>query len=179
MKLCRHCQNPVPRSVEINGKKIKLTRGRRACLACRPYKCFSSKTPERMRYEQDLLERGLKQCSQCLGEKPLNLFTRSHTRKIGFQPFCNECRRPKRNQTRNGVKGKAIQYLGGKCVCCGYNACQKALQFHHIDPSQKDFNISRLERSWESIKPEIDKCALVCSNCHFEIHAGAKKLPKG
>ena len=45
------------------------------------------------------------------------------------------------------------------------------MQFHHIDPSQKDadWNILR-KRAWERIKIELDKCVLVCSNCHYKVH---------
>ena len=52
-----------------------------------------------------------------------------------------------------------------------------ALEFHHLDPSQKDFGISSkgYTRSWDKVKEELDKCILVCSNCHREIHSGLIK----
>ena len=68
------------------------------------------------------------------------------------------------------TKLKAIEYKGGKCVICGYNKSVRALQFHHVDPSQKDFGISGSTKSFEKLKPELDKCVLVCANCHAEIH---------
>lgn len=74
---------------------------------------------------------------------------------------------------RKDLKQRAIIYKGGKCVQCGYCKCSRALQFHHIDPTKKDFAIS-VEgdtRSWGEIQRELDKCVLVCSNCHAEIHA--------
>ena len=54
----------------------------------------------------------------------------------------------------------------------GNNKCITALEFHHVDPSGKDFALSGdgQTRSWEIIKIEIDKCILVCANCHREIH---------
>ena len=69
---------------------------------------------------------------------------------------------------------------GNKCIICGYNKCQRALNFHHIDPSKKEFDLSSrgLTRSWEKIKNEIEKCVLVCANCHAEIHEGITQLPK-
>lgn len=68
----------------------------------------------------------------------------------------------------------AIKYKGGKCTICGYNRCNNALDFHHIDPEEKSFGIGRCgcSKSWQSIKVELDKCILVCSNCHREIHSG-------
>lgn len=71
---------------------------------------------------------------------------------------------------RKRKKIKAVEYKGGKCQDCGYKKSYNSLDFHHIDPSQKDFSISQVNRSWEITKKELDKCILVCSNCHGEIH---------
>lgn len=72
---------------------------------------------------------------------------------------------------RTKTKEKAVEYKGGKCVKCGYDKCVKALEFHHLDPNEKDFGISiNCNRAWEKIKIELDKCILVCANCHREIH---------
>lgn len=73
---------------------------------------------------------------------------------------------------RNKVKEMAVEYKGGKC-----SVCADALEFHHLDPSQKDFGISSkgYTRSWDKVKEELDKCILVCSNCHREIHSGLIK----
>jgi predicted HNH restriction endonuclease len=75
---------------------------------------------------------------------------------------------------RKKLKDMAIEYGGGKCQVCGYDRCKRALSFHHKEPSQKDFGLSSrgLTRSWEKTKIEIDKCILVCANCHMEIHEG-------
>ena len=56
---------------------------------------------------------------------------------------------------------------------CGYSRCVDVLEFHHRDAAQKDFSISRrgYTRSWTAVKLEIDKCILLCANCHREIHA--------
>lgn len=64
-----------------------------------------------------------------------------------------------------------IAYKGGKCERCGYDKSSRALEFHHLNPSEKDFGISKvLTRSIQSLKEEADKCVLLCSNCHAEIH---------
>ena len=65
-----------------------------------------------------------------------------------------------------------VTYKGGKCQICGYNKCIQALEFHHLDPSKKDFSISGKSYSFQRLKSEIDKCIMVCSNCHKEIHNG-------
>ena len=75
------------------------------------------------------------------------------------------------------IKELSLEYKGGKCERCGYNKCKNALEFHHIDPKEKDFGIGDkgYTRSWEKIKIELDKCILVCANCHREIHSEINK----
>lgn len=93
-------------------------------------------------------------------------------------PKCKKCmvEYVTNHYQKKSFKKKAIEYKGGKCENpeCGYNKCTKALEFHHIF-GEKEFNISgteRTDKSWEEIKKEVDKCMLVCSNCHREIHSG-------
>lgn len=80
-------------------------------------------------------------------------------------------------QWRVRVKVKSIEYLGGKCIRCGYNKYTEVLEFHHRDPSKKDFGISErgVTRSWNDIKSELDKCDLLCANCHREVHVELKR----
>ena len=65
---------------------------------------------------------------------------------------------------------KIKESLGGKCIRCGYDTCLKALEFHHIDPSKKDFTISNDHFRLLDAVEEIKKCILICSNCHKELH---------
>jgi hypothetical protein len=85
---------------------------------------------------------------------------------------CRKCRVDAVDKRRRLLKQKAVEYKGNSCINCGYNKCLAALEFHHIDPTQKDFALSNdgHTRSWEEIKNELDKCILVCANCHREIH---------
>ena len=78
------------------------------------------------------------------------------------------------SKRRRAIKALAIEYKGGKCQLCGYDKYQGALELHHIDPKQKEFAISQKghSRSWERVKKELDKCMLVCANCHREVAAG-------
>ncbi len=75
----------------------------------------------------------------------------------------------RRKAARRELKREAIDYKGGACEACGYHACERALQFHHRDPSEKEFSLSGVS-SFLKAKPELDKCALLCSNCHAEEH---------
>lgn len=71
---------------------------------------------------------------------------------------------------RKRCKIKLVDYKGGCCERCGYSKSIAVLQFHHTDPSEKDFTISGRSYSFERLKKEVDKCILVCANCHLEIH---------
>ncbi len=72
---------------------------------------------------------------------------------------------------RRRQKAKAVAYKGGKCAICGYDKCQSALEFHHTDPAKKDFHPgSGHTRAWDRVKAELDKCLLLCANCHREAH---------
>jgi predicted HNH restriction endonuclease len=79
---------------------------------------------------------------------------------------------------RKKIRQMAIEYKGGRCQKCGYNTCVDALEFHHSDSSLKDFSISEkgYTRSWVATKEELDKCILLCANCHREIHAQTQLL---
>ena len=85
---------------------------------------------------------------------------------------CRKCASEAVQKRRIKVKEKAIEYKGGKCERCGYDKCSEALEFHHPNPDSKDFGISQKGYcwSWAKIKIELDKCILLCANCHREIH---------
>ena len=83
----------------------------------------------------------------------------------------NETRKHQKTILRRSMKLQAIKLLGGKCSICGYNKCVDALEFHHKDPTIKEFKLgSGNTMSWKEYKSEALKCILVCSNCHKEIH---------
>ena len=92
---------------------------------------------------------------------------------------CLKCEAEAVQRRRDKVKLMSIAYKGGKCQCCGYNKYVGALEFHHINSEEKDFGISAkgYTRSWERVKEELDKCILVCANCHREIHGNIIPCP--
>lgn len=79
---------------------------------------------------------------------------------------------------RKNVKQKALELLGGKCILCGYNRCTRALHFHHLNPAEKSFEISRCRFGWKKIEEELKKCVLLCSNCHAEVETGLIFIPQ-
>lgn len=74
------------------------------------------------------------------------------------------------HQSKRLIKLKAIEHLGGKCNRCGYKSCAAVYDFHHKDPTKKDFEWGKYRTSWERLKTELEKCMLLCANCHREVH---------
>jgi len=136
-----------------------------------------------------------KVCTKCKIEKDITEFYCDKRNKNGFCPQCKKCtlefhfiqyhkypqkHRDARSKSdrkyRLHQKQQAVDYKGGKCQVCGYNKYLGALEFHHINPEEKQHGIGVLMRhQWGEIKSELDKCILVCSNCHKEIHHTQKQ----
>ena len=77
--------------------------------------------------------------------------------------------------TLNQLKIDAVNYKGGKCEVCGYNKCMGCLDFHHNDTSIKEGGVAdlinrKIYKTLEELIPELDKCKLLCKNCHYEFH---------
>jgi DNA-binding transcriptional ArsR family regulator len=92
---------------------------------------------------------------------------------------CALCRAEATGRWRQVVKRKLVEEAGGGCMICGYSRCQRALQFHHLDPTTKAFHLGQNghTRSLSRSRAEAKKCALLCANCHAEVEAGITAMP--
>jgi len=82
---------------------------------------------------------------------------------------------------RRNTKERMVSSMGGCCQICGYNKTNKALEFHHLDPKEKEMGFGAVRGnivSWNKIATELRKCILLCSNCHKEVHEGLTEIPK-
>jgi transposase len=128
----------------------------------------------RLRETRAARENGLKRTySRCPKHGHTAFFARPDG---GFR--CGRCRSEAVSKRRRSVKKKLVEEAGGRCVLCGFDQHPAALQFHHLDPSTKSFQIGEggLTRGIERSRAEAAKCVLLCSNCHAQVEVGVKSV---
>lgn len=119
----------------------------------------------------------LKKCPRCTQEKPQSEFYRRRD-KSGSSSYCKTCSKDEVIIRQRANKQAAVDFLGGACRHCGLVSDPAVYDFHHLDPSQKDFSISQAKGwSLENLIPELEKCALLCSNCHRLEHLRLRGKP--
>lgn len=158
MKKCEKCEKEFPNRVYIDGKYRNL-QNRKSCLECLPF-------GERFN--------NYYKCTIC-NESDQSKF---HLRSNGTPyPYCKKCHHEKSRISKRKNKLSYVKYKGGKCEICDYKKCINALDFHHLNPKEKDFEIglTKNPKLNDKIKEELDKCILVCCRCHREIHDGLHK----
>lgn len=159
MPNCHKCNESFPNWTTVNGEK-KNHSSRKYCFKCSPIGRHNTKN-----LHEDKPPIKYK-CSKC-GETDPNKF---YGRK---RCTCGKCHNEYTIQKGRENKEKALKYLGGRCVICGFDTYSCSLEFHHTDPSEKDKNFEHLRNwSWDRIIVELDKCKILCSNCHHAVHAG-------
>jgi len=157
----KNCDNMIPATILVDGRRRNL-KSRKYCFECSKFGEHNTKNLEQ-RSKQFSLEEQVCTCSIC-ERQFIYSKKKGHTKAI-----CNSCMVTKARQEK---KRRAVDYKGGSCQICGYNKSMRALEFHHLDPSKKEFGISEsnIQRTWELQKAELDKCILLCCRCHAEVH---------
>lgn len=130
----------------------------------------------------------MKLCSTCKEWKALSEFNKNKTKTDGYQYACKDCEKiykkeyylhtkEKQAETRDSIKVRNKEFLKElksklKCSVCGEDR-PVTLDFHHINPDEKELSVARAVFAGWSIKriqKEIDKCTVLCSNCHRILH---------
>ena len=136
----------------------------------------------------------MKKCSKCKEEKNLYEFTKNKSQLDGMQKYCKKCKKssdekwimenPSIWKERNKIKNQKIKNilsefrveLGGKCIKCNESR-EHLLDFHHIEPKKKEGVIADIlgwsgfgENAIKKARNELNKCILLCSNCHRDFH---------
>ena len=156
---CLKCGNEFPVRIIIEGKSRNLCK-RKFCLECSPWKKHNTKNIINHFKDQKL-------CSRCKRTLNTNCFYRDKSREFGT--FCKECTKNITRIRYQKIKEKIVQDMGGGCTKCGYNRHLGSLEFHHLDPNEKEHN-DILKKSKAIRTEELKKCILLCSNCHKEEH---------
>lgn len=115
---------------------------------------------------------GMRKCGLCEEIKPVSEFTKN-SRSGYLHSYCKPCATKKGRREKQKFKKDCVAYKGGKCIRCGYNKCPAALEFHHRNPEEKEFSLRDVGGTialTDRVKAELDKCDLLCSNCHKEEH---------
>lgn len=146
--------------IKCNQQFVNIHRGnRRLCYNCRP----TSDAPTID------LENQTKKCSKC------NIwysFTNYCPLPGRYQSYCNTCQASYKSKAKPRIKSECVKYKGGVCEKCQQIYPDVCYDFHHRDPLQKEFTISNRKtcRFSDIIKKELDKCMILCSNCHRLVH---------
>jgi hypothetical protein len=164
MLVCKDCGKEFKSVIKINGVRKKL-HTRLNCLECLPYG----------RIKPNLIF-NFKECNYCHRTFDLSYFYKNNKFKHGYSSACRKCAVKNNLQNRGKFKLKCLEYKGGKCIKCGYNKCPEAMDFHHRNPEEKSFSIFEVRTRVfdDKIKFELDKCDLLCANCHRETHREEK-----
>lgn len=119
---------------------------------------------------------GLKTCPtllhncNCGENRPERFYQRNKNK-------CKSCINKEKNDRLKENRVKAVNILGSKCIHCGYNKYTCSLDIHHMDPSKKDPNF-KSHRGWSEkrLRKELERCVLLCRNCHSAVHNNEIKL---
>lgn len=120
----------------------------------------------------------IKTCTVCKESKALDEFPKHPQHKDGYNSVCKKCMQKSNKKCRLNKKIHFIKKMGGECTNCKIKLTENnwsIFDFHHIDPSQKEVSWSTL-RNWsnDKIEKELNKCTLLCANCHRLLHAKTK-----
>lgn len=116
-------------------------------------------------------------CSKCGNNNPDDFYKTGEWRRS--RNLCKKCMIKFISERRLFYKWSAVKLKGGKCEKCGYDTNLAVLDFHHVDENEKDYNLSNMIQKigkWVVIKKELEKCILLCSRCHGEIHNPNRKI---
>ena len=167
MPTCQQCQEKFPNLIKIDGKERNCQR-RKYCIKCSP---FGKHNTRNFNYITEIMK-PTKFCNICQEEKRSEEFyTRRNLQSLS--PYCKICTNTQAIKRQRNFKEECVNYKGGKCQHCNYSKYIGALEFHHLDPTKKDFGIggTSITKFNSDIKIELDKCILLCANCHREEHA--------
>lgn len=174
MNKCRICSNMIPNRQFIENK-WRVLKSRKYCLKCSPFGRHNTKKLDNPYVTME----GYRTCPDCQKNLPITSFYKIKHKK-GINTYCIECAKKRVMSQQKAIKKEALVYKGNVCKICGYSECDSAMEFHHRNKSEKDFNISyfKSKKIDDEIRRELDKCILLCCRCHREVEAGLIDCPE-
>lgn len=166
MKPCQICSGYIQRRIKVSGEAILLSSARTTCIKCRPYKSTKGRQLDTTR-RQIVNGLEIRCCTKCNEWRDPDCY--HHTTGL----ICKKCYKASYtfSQKRVDLKLRAVRYKGSKCQRCNKTFPICAYSFHHRDPTAKDFAINKAGYLWnQMIQTELDKCDLLCHNCHSIKH---------
>lgn len=164
---CLQCKGAIPTRVVINGKERNLC-NRKFCLECSPFGRHNTRNIAKPKPTH-------RRCYICKKRKKIEHYyeRKGKDRRGDRHSYCIPCMNRRTIDKQKAIKIEAVAYKGGKCMDCGYCKYPGAMDFHHRNPKEKDFKISGRPNLTlgPELKKELDKCDLLCANCHRERHA--------
>jgi len=162
MKICLKCNSKFKTLQFVDGKTRNLGT-RKFCLECSPFGSHNTSPNLNSNTNSN------KTCSHCKLSFPAtteHFYVRSRKQK-DLSSYCKKCNTKIRVNEMRKTKQKCVDYMGKKCADCKDEYPPSVFDFHHLDPSKKDFTISKTQSfSFKNLKPELDKCVMLCANCH-------------
>lgn len=111
----------------------------------------------------------MKACKRCKIVKNLSEFYKHRLARDGYEPTCKTCKLESARLQRREWKLQAISDKGDCCSVCGGTFHPCVYDFHHTND---DKEISPADApSKAAFFREVEKCELVCANCHRVIHS--------
>lgn len=127
-------------------------------------------------------------CTKCNENKDDSCYSFRNKKTGKLNSVCKECQKSykikyynhnrqshydRNNKTKEMLKLFITEIKQSGCTICK-ETCIPCLEFHHLDPKEKDKDVSSLYLfgSKKRLKEEIDKCVLLCACCHRKVHAG-------
>lgn len=193
MKKCSKCKQPKPIE-DFYRNRYQKDGVDSYCKPCRKVYDLNYLKSDRPRGNGVYISSSEKTCSKCNQVKPVSDFNKKSRAWDGLRSYCRECQsesdkgrirrpsphpRPKQwskeliEKTYRAPKRKFVELAGGECQRCGYKEFMPGLSWHHVNPGEKQSGPSVLmQRSFKIAYEELDKCILLCQNCHFSLERG-------
>lgn len=111
-------------------------------------------------------------CEICEREFDINLVRGGHNRLICYDCLPDGLSKIERTNIRRKllIRKNREYKLSLGCSICGYSKCANALEWHHPNKDKEFTPSNKIQQSWRLFLKEINKCILLCSNCHREVH---------